>query len=75
MKVPELNQKSGTDADETPIGAHGCDVIRGSGGSDKLCGQGGDDILYGGTGNEVVDGGAGARLWDLILPEVRCATS
>src|SRR2546430_7136742 len=62
MKVPEFNNKLGTDADETLIGASGRDLIYGYGGNDKLYGMAGDDILYSGTGNDVVDGGTGADI-------------
>ena len=60
MKVPQFNQKFGTDAGENIIGTALRDQIYGYGGNDKLYGQGGDDILYGGPGNDVVDGGTGA---------------
>src|SRR6478735_11072589 len=62
MKLPQFNQKFGTDSAEDLIGTALRDQLYGYGGNDKLYGSGGDDILYGGTGNDVIDGGAGADI-------------
>ena len=60
MKVPEFNQKFGTDAGEDLIGTSGRDQLYGYGGNDRLYASGGDDQLYGGAGNDLLDGGTGA---------------
>ena len=61
MKVPEFNQKFGTEAGEDLIGSTiRRDQLYGFGGNDRLYASGGDDQLYGGTGNDLLDGGAGA---------------
>jgi hypothetical protein len=62
MKIPQFNQKIGTDADETLIGTSGRDQLYGLGGNDKLYGMAGDDQLYGGAGNDILDGGTGADI-------------
>jgi hypothetical protein len=60
MKIPQFNQKFGTDAAEDLIGTALRDQLYGFGGNDRLYGNGGDDQLYGGAGNDLLDGGAGA---------------
>ncbi len=61
MKVPEFNQKFGTDAGEDLIGSTiRRDQLYGFGGNDRLYAMGGDDQLYGGAGNDLLDGGTGA---------------
>jgi Calx-beta domain/RTX calcium-binding nonapeptide repeat (4 copies) len=60
MKVPEFNQKFGTEANEDLIGAGRRDQFYGYGGNDRLYTNGGDDQLYGGAGNDLLDGGVGA---------------
>ena len=61
MRVPEFNQKFGTEAGEDLIGSTiRRDQLYGFGGNDRLYANGGDDQLYGGAGNDLLDGGTGA---------------
>ena len=61
MKVPEFNQKFGTETGEDLIGSTiRRDQLYGFGGNDRLYASGGDDQLYGGAGNDLLDGGTGA---------------
>jgi hypothetical protein len=61
MRVPEFNQKFGTEAGEDLIGSTiRRDQLHGFGGNDRLYANGGDDQLYGGAGNDLLDGGTGA---------------
>ena len=62
MKLPQFNQKFGTDAAEDLIGTALRDQLFGYGGNDRLYGNGGDDQLFGGAGNDVLDGGTGADI-------------
>lgn len=62
MRVPQFNQKFGTDSAEDLIGTALRDQLYGVGGNDRLYGNGGDDQLYGGAGNDVLDGGPGADI-------------
>jgi len=62
MKLPQFNQKFGTDAAEDLIGTALRDQLFGYGGNDRLYGNVGDDQLFGGAGNDVLDGGTGADI-------------